>query len=70
MSFHRNLIIIPHRIMINKVRRNRLSFPILFLSFALDPNSGKTDSNNLNDMIDIDERLKSLEKFMKENLPS
>ncbi|CAF1168377.1 unnamed protein product [Adineta steineri] len=30
----------------------------------------KTDLTNTNDMIDIDERLKSLEKFMKENLPS
>jgi hypothetical protein len=30
----------------------------------------KTELTNPNDMIDIDERLKSLEKFMKENLPS
>ncbi|CAF4424618.1 unnamed protein product [Rotaria socialis] len=30
----------------------------------------KTESTNVNDMVDIDERLKSLEKFMKENLPS
>jgi hypothetical protein len=34
--------------------------------FNLDQNP----STNINDMIDIDERLKSLEKFMKENLPS
>ncbi|CAF3451190.1 unnamed protein product [Rotaria sp. Silwood1] len=33
-------------------------------------NSIKPESTNVNDMIDIDERLKSLEKFMKENLPS
>ncbi|CAF4507161.1 unnamed protein product, partial [Rotaria sp. Silwood2] len=33
-------------------------------------NSIKPESTNLNEMIDIDERLKSLEKFMKENLPS
>ena len=30
----------------------------------------RKDSLNGNEMIDIDERLKSLEKFMKENLPS
>lgn len=30
----------------------------------------KSDGANVNDMVDIDERLKSLEKFMKENLPS
>ncbi len=41
----------------------------LFL-FHLDQNPSKSDSTNVNDMIDIDERLKSLEKFMKENLPS
>jgi hypothetical protein len=34
--------------------------------FNLDQNP----STNINDMIDIDERLKSLEKIMKENLPS
>ncbi|CAF1082746.1 unnamed protein product [Rotaria sordida] len=33
-------------------------------------NSIKPESTNPDDMIDIDERLKSLEKFMKENLPS
>jgi hypothetical protein len=41
-----------------------------FYCFSLDQNPSKTDSTNVNDMIDIDERLKSLEKFMKENLPS
>ncbi len=41
-----------------------------FYCFPLDQNPSKTDSTNVNDMIDIDERLKSLEKFMKENLPS
>ncbi|UJR23988.1 hypothetical protein I4U23_026954 [Adineta vaga] len=33
-------------------------------------NSMKTELTNTEDMVDIDERLKSLEKFMKENLPS
>jgi hypothetical protein len=43
---------------------------IFLYSCSLDQNPSKTDSTNVNDMIDIDERLKSLEKFMKENLPS
>ena len=30
----------------------------------------KIESMNVNDMTEIDERLKSLGKFMKENLPS
>lgn len=52
------------------MKKTSVFFDSFLLSFILDPNSGKTDLNNVNDMIDIDERLKSLEKFMKENLPS
>ena len=60
--------------MINKVfylinKKKHLSI-YLFILFNLDQNLLKTDPTNLNDMVDIDERLKSLEKFMKENLPS
>ena len=39
-------------------------------SLYLDVNLIKTELTNTDDMVDIDERLKSLEKFMKDNLPS
>ncbi len=69
ISFHINLVIIPHLIMINKVFYLKTK-KIFIEFFILDQNPSKIDSTNVNDMVDIDERLKSLEKFMKENLPS
>jgi hypothetical protein len=55
--------------MINKVFYLKTK-KIFIEFFILDQNPSKIDSTNVNDMVDIDERLKSLEKFMKENLPS
>ena len=51
--------------------QSRASFVLLlpfFIDLRLDLHSLKKDSPT--EMVDIDERLKSLEKFMKENLPS